>query len=497
MSAPSTARPARRLPADRLTRALLALTLLGAALRFSTLGVQSYWVDEAVTVHLLHHSLGGLIAAIPDSESTPPLYYVIAWLWAKLFGTGEFGLRSLSALFGTAAVPVAYVAGARLVTARAGLVLAALTAVSPLLVWFSQEARAYALLALLCAASLAVFPRALERRGLWLWALVCVLALATHYFAIFVVLPEALLLVRRLGRRSAGAIAPVAIAGLALLPLAIHQASNDRADFIREIALGKRILQVPKQYLVGFDAPLEALATVLALVLACYAIWLLVRCGDATERRGARLAGVIALVALGLPLVLALVGIDYLITRNLIGGWFPVMTMVAAGLGVRAAPRAGALATGALCAVMLAVLVAVEANPTYQRSDWRGAAKILGPPTPVGRAFVIIPAAGSEALGLYTPDLHVMGGQFVRVNQIDVIATAQHEEGQTPGPPRPSRPVPPPPGFVFVGGKAAKTYTALRYRSMDAAGGAVDVGSLGPLVFATGGADFRYQPPSR
>src|SRR5256885_14808670 len=83
--------------------ALLALTALAAALRFSTLGVQSFWHDEAVTVgRILHPSLFDTLSTIPNSEATPPLYYVLAWGWTKGFGTGEGGARSLAALLGTA-----------------------------------------------------------------------------------------------------------------------------------------------------------------------------------------------------------------------------------------------------------------------------------------------------------------------------------------------------------------------------------------------------------
>src|SRR3954451_21168615 len=187
MSAPSPApaqraRPAERLAALPASAVLVAgLTALGAALRFSTLAVQSYWLDEAVTVVLVRKSLGGVLSMIPNSESTPPLYYVLAWLWAQLFGTGEVGLRSLSALIGTATIPVAYAAAARLVSPRAGLVVAALAAVNPLLVWFSQEARAYALLVLLATAALAVFARLLDGRptprALAAWAVLSALAL--------------------------------------------------------------------------------------------------------------------------------------------------------------------------------------------------------------------------------------------------------------------------------------------------------------------------------
>src|SRR3712207_9410986 len=95
-------------------RLLLAgIVLLGAVLRFATLDGQSYWFDEAVTVRLLRMDLGDMLSAIPDSESTPPLYYVLAWFWTQLFGTGEVGVRTLSALVGTATIPVAYAIGAR------------------------------------------------------------------------------------------------------------------------------------------------------------------------------------------------------------------------------------------------------------------------------------------------------------------------------------------------------------------------------------------------
>ncbi len=42
-----------------------------------------------------------LLRTIPESEATPYLYYVLAWPWTRLFGFGEVGLRSLSALAGS------------------------------------------------------------------------------------------------------------------------------------------------------------------------------------------------------------------------------------------------------------------------------------------------------------------------------------------------------------------------------------------------------------
>ncbi|MCA1690502.1 MAG: glycosyltransferase family 39 protein [Actinobacteria bacterium] len=162
---------------------LLAVCLAGAAVRFATLGQQSFWLDEAATGRLMRMGLGGMLRALPDGESTPPVYYVLAWVWTRVFGTSEVGLRSLSALIGTLTIPLVYLAGARLLDRRPGLAAAALAAFSPLLVWYSQEARAYALLVALSAASLWAFSAALEprpgagRRGPALWAAAAGLAL--------------------------------------------------------------------------------------------------------------------------------------------------------------------------------------------------------------------------------------------------------------------------------------------------------------------------------
>ena len=140
--------------------ALLLLTGVAAALRFATIDQQSYWYDEAITASLLDGSLFDVFRGVLDTESTPPLYYVLGWAWAQVVGSDEASLRSLSALAGTLVVPVAFAAGRVVATARIGLAAAALAAVSPMLIWYSQEARAYALLALFGGASFVCFALA-------------------------------------------------------------------------------------------------------------------------------------------------------------------------------------------------------------------------------------------------------------------------------------------------------------------------------------------------
>jgi mannosyltransferase len=184
---------------------------LAALVRFAGIGSQSFWLDEVVTWDLVQRPFGDMLSTIPHSESTPYLYYAIAWLWAHTVGDGEAALRSLSAVFGVATVAAVWAAGRELVSERAGLVAAALAALNPFLVWYSQEARAYALLALLCAVSFWLFARALKRPNevgaLAWWAVASALAIATHYFAALTVVPEAIALAVLAGRTPALALA--------------------------------------------------------------------------------------------------------------------------------------------------------------------------------------------------------------------------------------------------------------------------------------------------
>src|ERR1700684_580099 len=121
---------------------VIALTLLGAVLRFATLNVSSIELDESATMILVHRGFSGMLCHLPQSESTPPLYYILVWAWTKIFGAGPVGFRSMSALIGTLTIPVMYLAGKE-ISQRAGVWAAILATLSPSMYFFSQEARTY------------------------------------------------------------------------------------------------------------------------------------------------------------------------------------------------------------------------------------------------------------------------------------------------------------------------------------------------------------------
>jgi hypothetical protein len=417
--------------------AVAALVALAAALRFYGIGHQGFWFDEANTAQLVRFSPGKMLGLIPESESTPPLYYCVAWVWARVFGHGQVGLRSLSALCGVLAVPVAYLVATRLLDRRAGLIAAALTACNPLLIWYSQEARSYSMLVLgtgLALLAFVVVREAPAPRALGLWVLSCALALATHYFAAVAVVPQAVwLLVEHRRRRAVrAAVAVIALCGLALIPLAISQNGTGHDSWIASAPLGMRLRQIVPQFLVGTGAPARTPLRDVAMALVVIALALLAADGPSALRRGAGVAAGLALAGFALSLLLIAVGFDDLITRNILPLWLPAALVVAAGLSVQRFAPLGVAAAVALCAIGVTAAVGVAAERNLQRPDWRYVARALGTPTPrpgiAGRAILIQHYRTLLPLSLYLPGLRVMPAVGARVTELDVIAMSSPRE---------------------------------------------------------------------
>ena len=411
------------------------LSLLAAGLRFATLGMQAYHHDEIVTAsRVLRKDFWHAMDAVGFSESAPPLYYALAWPWTQLMGTGEAGLRSLSALFGVMTVPFAYLLGAELRGQRAGIATAALVAVNPMLVWYSQEGRAYSLLVLLTTVSALYFVRALNRghrRDLRLWGIASALALATHYFALFPVALEALWLLWRRGRESLAGLWIVLAGGLLLAPLAIHQMLEGRAEWIGNHGLGHRLWEVGVFFTVGEtgdviarpERPLLAAVPVLAVLVA---LGMLAWRGEQGERRGGGRMLAIAAVTVAIPVALGLLipSKDYVLARNLLPALVPLIAAAAIGLTLRRARLAGILVGGLLFAYSLGFTVATAFVPSLQRPDWDAVAARLGEPE-APRAMVSW-TLGHASLRYYlsTGSFQVVPSEGFRwfVNEVDFIS---------------------------------------------------------------------------
>jgi len=442
---------------------ILALTALGAALRFATIDRQSFWLDELVTVSLLDHSLGDVVREVPRSEATPFVYYVVAWAWGSVLGLGEVGIRTLSALAGTATIPVAYAAGAVLVSRRAGIVAAALVAVNPFLVWYSQEARSYALLALLGAGTVLALGHALRGSRRWLvgWAALTALAIATHYYAVFLVGAELVWLLVRVRPRRPVVLASLLPGATLLVEVPLVLAQRDNAEAVTGSSLVARIAGIPKNLAVGYSFPSEAIGSVLAALLLVVGLALVVRLAPA-ERRGALVAGSLAAAVILIPVVLAVAGEDYLIARNTIVAVVPAAVCLGAGF---ASGRRGLAAATALCVLSAGISLAPALDTSYGRTDWRGAAKPLAT-ADRPRAIVVTPFMSRTLWRPYLPDLREPGQNGATVDEIAAVGLAT-EGGYSAGhvaPPDVGAPRPVD-GFRVVALERKPTYTLVLYRA--------------------------------
>jgi Dolichyl-phosphate-mannose-protein mannosyltransferase len=224
-------------PAGATLLILAGITAIGLALRLPSFG-DSMWEDELSTNFFVHgFGITNVFQVGPsDQEGTPPLFFMLAWVTRGI--DNAEGLRLVPLLAGLASIPLTYLLALRTVSREAGLVAAAVMALSPFLIYYSTEARAYAPVMLFgLIATLALLSALDSPRTAWwvVYALAVAAAMYTHYTAIFVLIglfvwaffarPEARL---PLLAATLGAIALFA----PYVPQAIHDSNEPSAELI-------------------------------------------------------------------------------------------------------------------------------------------------------------------------------------------------------------------------------------------------------------------------
>jgi uncharacterized membrane protein len=419
---------------------LAVLVVVAVGIRIVTLDNQSLWSDEALTAYEIRLPFGAMWHSVATVETTPPLYFVLIWAWAKVFGGGAVALRAFSAIAGVALVPIAYASARELVSRRAGVLAAAFVVINPFMIWYSQEARSYMLLAALTGASFLFFARA--RRdpspaNLAWWAGLSAAALMTHFFAGFAVAPEALwLLVQRRSWATGGAVAIVAAAQAAMLPFVFADATASRG--VGWIARVPELNRIASTVVEWGGSNLDRRSTTpdgvaFGAALAVVVVLLLLFGDDRRARRGAGVAAAIAAFVFVAPLVLARFGQDYFLSRNVIPAFIPVVTVLAAACVTPRARAAGAMLAVALLAVFGAAAIDVQTHPYLQRPDWRAVAAALGPASRP-RAILAADGATADPLKIYLPGVRWTQppGRRVLVSEVDVVGATKRLRLATP-----------------------------------------------------------------
>ncbi|HEY4428402.1 MAG TPA: glycosyltransferase family 39 protein [Solirubrobacteraceae bacterium] len=183
------------------TAAILAVTALALLLRLSGLS-RSLFTDEAFSLALAQRSFGHMLALFGfEANGTP--YPILLWPLTRLLGTGEAVLRAPALIAGTASVPALWWAARRFTSPAGAVLAAALLAINPMAVWYSQVARPYALVVLATCLAFGALPRALDgsRRRPWAGYVAAMALLAyCDILAAPLVLPAHALIAWRSGR---------------------------------------------------------------------------------------------------------------------------------------------------------------------------------------------------------------------------------------------------------------------------------------------------------
>jgi mannosyltransferase len=168
--------------------------------------VKSFWLDEVTTVGYARLPWRDFLRTMWWGDANMAFYYSLLRGWVH-FGDTEFRLRSLSALFGLAAIPAIYALGNRFLSRKAGLIGAVLLTLNSFHIQYSQELRAYSLIVLMLILSSYAFLAVVEtpeRKSTWiLYVVLSTLAIYTQVFAVFVLAGQWLILtptrIKRLG----------------------------------------------------------------------------------------------------------------------------------------------------------------------------------------------------------------------------------------------------------------------------------------------------------
>jgi mannosyltransferase len=403
---------------------IIGLTLLAFGLRTYRLASQSYWIDEAWTVHFASLSIAQVWHALQSQEFMPPFYFPTALYWVKLVGNSEFGLRFYSTLFGVLAIPFTYRLGKALGDRRLGLLAALLMTCAPYQIWHSQDARMYAILTAASAMSMWGFVRFWKAGG-WRGWLIYVLGtlwmLLIHYHGLLLVGIQGLFLLitwRRHWRRYpvwGGTLLVVALLYTPWLVFGGVFARSFRSWWIQQPTLWEALLRSARAYSVGELVPPAQAIPLAAVFVVLYGVGLVyaVRRGWGTWR-GAHVGGLLLLYTL-VPILVAWLYGEFSATlyyeRYLIlvqPGYLLAVTLgiVAVADGLRRKLGWGAtILAGAVALLPLGidgwVLSHHYFDPTYAKPDWRATARTVESYGLPGDAVVITGDGSEKAFGFY------------------------------------------------------------------------------------------------
>lgn len=366
--------------------------LLAALVRFWGLARESIWLDEATSIMIARMDVRSLIEWVA-ADIHPPLYYLLLHGWIAL-GQSELVVRSLSVLFGVGTVAVTWALARELFDSQVALFSTLLLALSPLHVFYSQEARMYVAAAMWSTLGSYLLLLALRRRSRFLWwgylvANAC--ALYTHYFALFALLFQALyaLLYTRKGGEGNRAFRPwlwstlgIGLTFLPWLPTLVRQVLGGGGGWV-ERSIGKPSIMALVDTWLQFSIGLEGRLYPAIVRRAAYLLFAALLLGAVITALRSRRDGVGARYRDGVLFCVAAVvlplGVVWLVSQ-----WKPMYTTryllpflpaycIWTAAGLRALKWKGLRLVAASALLLILATGVWYTYETLQKPDWRSA----------------------------------------------------------------------------------------------------------------------------
>lgn len=397
------------------TGVVAGATVLAAALVAFRIGRHGLWFDEGSTIGTVDRPLGDALWRIANWELNQSTYHLLVLGWQHVVRS-DAALRSLSAVFAVAAVPLVWLLGRRLVGARAAAVAAVLLAVHPFAVQWGQQLRGYSLLLLLTIASTLLFVRAIESPT-WgrsiAYGAVTALAVYTQFFAVLVAVAHVASLPIRGALPRRFLIGAGVSGGVLVLPV-LEFVVNRQGDPLDWVAVPGReqVLGTAEALAGGAGAQL----VVYGLAAAFGTVVLLQRVLDRTDRDAAWRAALPVLLLVVPPAVTLAISLTAkpLVEARFLIVVLPGLVMVAAAaLDRLRAPLAGLGLSALLVVSVLGLRDWYDRAPFEQ---WREAVDVVAAGAEPGDVVVPVPVRAAHVVRHYV----AVEGVPVSVGQPDL-----------------------------------------------------------------------------
>ena len=163
------------------------ILIISIFLRLSRLN-ESLWLDELSSTYWRLKSIGSTFNFI-GYDLHPPLYRFAMFCWINLFGDSEISVRIPPLIFGILSIYLTYQLVLEFIDKKTALLTAFLLCVSPVHIWYSQEAKQYSAILFFILLVIFAYYKLLKNQSKIIWYFVYFFSLSaavfSHYCTIF------------------------------------------------------------------------------------------------------------------------------------------------------------------------------------------------------------------------------------------------------------------------------------------------------------------------